>query len=144
MAGAVMDYGHGATFRERMPVIDDLALPPAFRDSGSRHSTPEPPALPPAPPEPQVISVEDLLGLPGRESRPPLLCVIVRGPPGSGKSYLTRLLKEREMGAAGSVAPRVLALDDYFMQEVEVSELDPDTGKRVKRKASISPHVTYT
>lgn len=80
------------------------------------------------------MSAEDLLGLPGRESRPPLLCVVVRGPPGSGKSYLARLLKEREMGAAGSVAPRVLALDDYFMQEVEVSELDPDTGKRVKRK----------
>lgn len=130
----VMDYGHGAPLREHRPVFDDLELPPAFRDGGSRPSTPEPPPPPPVPPEPQVVSVEDLLGLPGRESRPPLLCVVVRGPPGSGKSFLTRLLKEREMGAAGSVAPRVLALDDYFMQEVEVSELDPDTGKRVKRK----------
>ncbi|KAL1430793.1 hypothetical protein MTO96_014659 [Rhipicephalus appendiculatus] len=109
----VMDYGHGAQLRERRPIFDDLELPPAFRDNGSRPSTPEPPPPPPAPPEPQVVSVEDLLGLPGRESRPPLLCVVVRGPPGSGKSFLTRLLKEREMGAAGSVAPR---------------------GKRVKRK----------
>ncbi|KAH8030227.1 hypothetical protein HPB51_006659 [Rhipicephalus microplus] len=129
-----MDYGHGAPLRERRPIFDDLDLPPAFRDDDCRPCTPEPPPPPPAPPEPQVVSVEDLLGLPGRESRPPLLCVVVRGPPGSGKSFLTRLLKEREMGAAGSVAPRVLALDDYFMQEVEVSELDADTGKRVKRK----------
>ncbi|KAL3183621.1 hypothetical protein MRX96_033722 [Rhipicephalus microplus] len=108
----VMDYGHGAPLRERRPIFDDLDLPPGI--PGRRLSS--------------------LYTRTASATTCASRTAIVRGPPGSGKSFLTRLLKEREMGAAGSVAPRVLALDDYFMQEVEVSELDADTGKRVKRK----------
>lgn len=137
-------HDHHHLLRERSPpvMMDDLLfpMPGPMDDLDMRAGPPSPPparSTPPGPPpveEPQTVSVEDLLGHPGRESRPPLLCVVVRGPPGCGKSFLARLLKEREMGAAGSVAPRVLALDDYFMQEVEVADTDPDTGKRVKRK----------
>lgn len=42
--------------------------------------------------------------------------------------------KEVEFGGA---PPRVLGLDDYFMTEVEKTEKDPDTGKRVKKKVGI-------
>lgn len=36
----------------------------------------------------------------------------------------------------GGTPPRVLVLDDYFMTEVEKVEKDPDTGRKVKTKAS--------
>jgi len=36
----------------------------------------------------------------------------------------------------GAHAPRILALDDYFLMEVEKSEQDPDTGKKIKKKVS--------
>lgn len=43
------------------------------------------------------------------------------GLPGSGKSYLAKLIKDREVENGGS-APRILSMDDYFMTEVEASE----------------------
>lgn len=52
------------------------------------------------------------------------------GLPGSGKSYLAKLIKDREIENGGS-APRILSMDDYFMSETEVSIEDPDTGRRV-------------
>jgi hypothetical protein len=50
----------------------------------------------------------------GRQARPKRLAVLLRGLPGSGKSHVARLLREREV-AAGGEAPRILSLDDYFM-----------------------------
>ena len=38
----------------------------------------------------------------------------------------------------GGHAPRILAIDDYFLTEVEKYEKDPETGRKVKRKASIA------
>lgn len=38
----------------------------------------------------------------------------------------------------GGAPPRVLVLDDYFMTEVEKVEKDPDTGRRVKNKVSLT------
>jgi len=55
-----------------------------------------------APPRPAVeeirketILVDDLLVAPRRHSRPDHLVVIIRGPPGSGKTYVSKLLKVR-------------------------------------------------
>lgn len=88
----------------------------------------------PAPlPVAEVKKVEDLLCPPGRQSRPPQLVVIIRGLPGSGKTYVSKLLREKEIKFGGA-APRMLCLDDYFMVEVEKQEVDPDTGKKVKKK----------
>lgn len=52
----------------------------------------------------------------------------MRGPPGSGKSYLSRLIKDKEIELGGS-APRVMSIDDYFMTEVDATETDPETGR---------------
>ena len=38
----------------------------------------------------------------------------------------------------GAHAPRILALDDYFLMEVEKVEQDPETGKKVKKKVRMS------
>ena len=41
----------------------------------------------------ETVLVDDLLCRPGRLSRPDRLVVIVRGPPGAGKTYVSKLLK---------------------------------------------------
>lgn len=50
------------------------------------------------------------------------------------------MFQDKEIENGGS-APRILSLDDYFMVETEVTETDPDTGKKVKRKVCIKKHT---
>ncbi|XP_069807271.1 YLP motif-containing protein 1 isoform X2 [Dendropsophus ebraccatus] len=114
------------------------AAPPAF--GATRRTYPEDrPAVPPpvsAPqPEkkPETKNVDDLLKKPGRASRPDRIVVIMRGLPGSGKTHVAKLIRDKEVECGGS-APRVLSLDDYFMTEVEKVEKDPESGKKVIRK----------
>lgn len=57
------------------------------------------------------------------------------GPPGSGKSYLAKLIRDREAEYGGTV--RIMSIDDYFMQEGEVEEKDPSTGKIVSQRFCI-------
>lgn len=54
------------------------------------------------------------------------MALILRGLPGSGKSHVARLIRERECEAGGE-PPRILSLDDYFMTEVE-KEVDDEEG----------------
>ncbi|XP_034018279.1 YLP motif-containing protein 1 isoform X2 [Thalassophryne amazonica] len=96
------------------------------------------PSLPPLPPprvekKPEIKNIDDLLKSPGRLSRPERIVIIMRGLPGSGKSHVAKLIRDKEVECGGA-PPRVLVLDDYFMTEVEKTEKDPDTGKRVKKK----------
>lgn len=42
---------------------------------------------------PNYTMVDDLLCPPGRQNRPPKIAIILRGPPGSGKSFVTKLIK---------------------------------------------------
>lgn len=49
-------------------------------------------------------------------------------------------VKDKEVECGGA-PPRVLVLDDYFMTEVEKVEKDPDTGKRVKKKVSLTDEL---
>ena len=41
----------------------------------------------------EKVAMEDILCQPGRKVRPERIVVIVRGPPGAGKTYVTKLLK---------------------------------------------------
>ncbi|XP_019851537.1 PREDICTED: YLP motif-containing protein 1-like [Amphimedon queenslandica] len=61
------------------------------------------------------------------------IAIIFRGLPGSGKSHLAKLIKEKELQYSSS-APRILSIDTYFVDEVEKIERDPETGRRIKRK----------
>jgi YLP motif-containing protein 1 len=47
----------------------------------------------PPPPRYQTVLIEDILNQPGRLKRPPQIVVILRGLPGSGKSYIAKLIK---------------------------------------------------
>ncbi|XP_055632525.1 uncharacterized protein LOC129773002 isoform X2 [Toxorhynchites rutilus septentrionalis] len=82
--------------------------------------------LPPVP----IVHIDDLLLPPGRFKRPQRMCFIFRGLPGSGKSYLARMIKECEVKHGGQ-APRVLSIDDYFLVDTEEREPDPVTGRPV-------------
>ena len=67
--------------------------------------------------EPLHVPLPDVLELiqaPSRAKRPKRIAVILRGPPGSGKSYLARKLRDAEV-AAGGEAPRIHSIDDYFI-----------------------------
>ena len=68
------------------------------------------------------MAVDDLIQPPGRYMRPPKIVVIFRGLPGSGKSYVAKNVKSQE-SEFGSETPRILALDDYFECDGEVSQL---------------------
>ncbi|XP_076283753.1 uncharacterized protein LOC143210621 [Lasioglossum baleicum] len=78
---------------------------------------------------PNCTMVDDLLCAPGRQNRPPKITIILRGPPGSGKSFVAKLIKDKEVEQGGS-APRILSLDDYFLVEKEIESTD-DNGKKV-------------
>ncbi|CAN6271933.1 unnamed protein product [Urochloa humidicola] len=66
----------------------------------------------------KIINACDLFKQPHRASRPDHIVIILRGLPGSGKSYLAKALRDLEV-ENGANAPRIHSMDDYFMIEVE-------------------------
>ncbi|XP_010483988.1 PREDICTED: YLP motif-containing protein 1-like isoform X1 [Camelina sativa] len=80
-----------------------------------------------APTQSKVIDVSHLLTPPHRSTRPDHFVIILRGLPGSGKSYLAKLLRDIEIENGGS-APRIHSMDDYFMTEVEKVEESDSTS----------------
>lgn len=74
------------------------------------------------------MSLDEILLDPGRQNRAPFIALILRGPPGSGKSSLARIIKDQETAIGGST-PRILSIDDYYTDENELDETDPITGK---------------
>jgi YLP motif-containing protein 1 len=83
-------------------------------------------------PELRIVPADKIFDSPGRSERPSHIVVILRGLPGSGKSHIAKLIREKEL-YYGAPAPRLLSLDSYFLTEVEKTERDPDTGRRVKK-----------
>lgn len=52
------------------------------------------------------------------------MAILLRGPPGAGKSFVAKTIKEKESEMNGSV--RILSIDDYF-----TTENDESNGKMV-------------
>ncbi|KAK9925940.1 hypothetical protein M0R45_023198 [Rubus argutus] len=74
--------------------------------------------------KPKVIDASHLFKQPHRVTRPDHFVIILRGLPGSGKSYLAKMLRDLEVENGGG-APRIHSMDDYFITEVEkVEETD--------------------
>ncbi|KAF8037273.1 hypothetical protein BT93_B0244 [Corymbia citriodora subsp. variegata] len=70
------------------------------------------------PQKPKIVDASHIFKPPHRISRPDHFVIILRGLPGSGKSYLAKMLRDLEVENGGS-APRIYSIDDYFMTEVE-------------------------
>ncbi|KAK2411328.1 P-loop containing nucleoside triphosphate hydrolase superfamily protein [Trifolium repens] len=77
--------------------------------------------------KPKFVDASQLFRNPHRTSRPDHFVIILRGFPGSGKSYLAKMLRDLEVENGGD-APRIHSMDDYFMTEVEKVE-DNDGSK---------------
>uniref|UniRef100_UPI00358DFAC9 YLP motif-containing protein 1-like n=1 Tax=Myxine glutinosa TaxID=7769 RepID=UPI00358DFAC9 len=103
------------------------------RRSFAEDRLPAPAPPPPAEKKPDVKHADDILKAPGRDNRPDRIVIIMRGLPGSGKTHVARLIRDREVEGGGP-SPRVLSLDDYFITEMEKEERDPDTGRKIKLK----------
>lgn len=96
---------------------------------------PEPVEIVPPPPPPQTTIYKsiDFFGN-GRRNRPPKICVILRGLPGSGKSSLARQIRDIEKNY--NVMTRILSIDDYFMSEFD------DKAEAMMAKITNSDSVT--
>lgn len=73
-------------------------------------------------PKRDPVKIEQILLEPYREHRPRKLVIILRGPPGSGKSFIANLIKqEEEKRVSSSDKPKYLSIDNYFITETETS-----------------------
>ena len=62
-------------------------------DSYIRNAPAPPPPRHTEPQRAETLMVDAILSNPGRVSRPDRIVIIIRGAPGSGKSYLSKLIK---------------------------------------------------
>ncbi|CAG7871417.1 unnamed protein product [Brassica rapa] len=133
-------YFGGPNGQPPLPVSPPPPLPPMVPPSASYPQMPNAsPSL--APTLSKVIDVSHLLKPPHRSTRPDHFVIILRGLPGSGKSYLAKLLRDIEVENGGS-APRIHSMDDYFMTEVEkVEESDSASSNSGRSKRSVVKKV---
>jgi len=137
-------YFSGSNGQPPLPVSPPPPLPSSHPSSLFPVTTNSSPTIPPsssypqmpnaspssaqlAPTRSKVIDVSHLLKPPHRSTRPDHFVIILRGLPGSGKSYLAKLLRDVEVENGGS-APRIHSMDDYFMTEVEKVEESDSTS----------------
>ncbi|KAJ0231343.1 Uncharacterized protein HA466_0300050 [Hirschfeldia incana] len=145
-------YGGGPNGQPPLPVSPPPPLPPSHpssmftstvANSSASASYPQMPIASTslAPTRCKVIDVSHLLKPPHRSTRPDHFVIILRGLPGSGKSYLAKLLRDIEVENGGS-APRIHSMDDYFMTEVEkVEESDSISSSSGRSKRPIVKKV---
>ncbi|KDP31212.1 hypothetical protein JCGZ_11588 [Jatropha curcas] len=85
-----------------------------------------------SPDKPTIVDASQLFKQPFRASRPDHIVIILRGLPGSGKSYLAKMMRDLEVENGGN-APRIHSMDDYFMTEVEKVEDDASKSSSLGR-----------
>lgn len=81
-----------------------------------------------------VTDAGSLFQKPGRVARPKRVAIVLRGLPGSGKSYIAKKLKDIEVQQGGD-APRIHAIDDYFVTEVEKEVMEDIPGKKPRKRS---------
>lgn len=64
-----------------------------------------------------IRNIKELLEDPGRKRRPAKIMIILRGPAGSGKSYLTGLIRKKEIEKGAGDKFLALSIDDYFIDK---------------------------
>ncbi|PON34679.1 YLP motif-containing protein [Parasponia andersonii] len=95
--------------------------------------------------KPTVVDASQLFKKPHRTTRPDHFVIILRGLPGSGKSYLAKMLRDVEVENGGA-APRIHSMDDYFVTEVEKveeSDISKSSGTVRGKKPVIKKVMEY-
>ena len=68
-----------------------------------------------------IINIEDILEEPGRSTRSSRIMIILRGPPGAGKTYLAGLIRAKEVEKGNAEGVINLSIDDYFIDPFTLS-----------------------
>ncbi|KAK9073190.1 hypothetical protein SSX86_007514 [Deinandra increscens subsp. villosa] len=92
-----------------------------------------------------IVDASHIFKQPHRASRPDHFVIILRGLPGSGKSYLAKMLRDIEVEHGGE-APRIHSMDEYFMIEVEKdddSELSKSSGSLKGKRQVMKTVMEY-
>ncbi|KAH9611902.1 hypothetical protein KSS87_002627 [Heliosperma pusillum] len=92
------------------------------------------------PDKPRTVDIAHLFRQPHRTSRPDHFVIILRGLPGSGKSYFAKMLRDLELEHGGN-APRIHSMDDYFMTEVEKTEENEASKSSARGKKPVTKTV---
>ena len=79
---------------------------------------------------PSLTPLEELIPRAAKSQKK--LAILLRGPPGSGKSWVAKKIKEKEPDT------RILSIDDYFEVEREIDEVDAK-GRHTTRKVKHDP-----
>lgn len=66
-------------------------------------------------------SLKELIEEPGRKKRPEKIMIILRGPPGVGKTYLSGLIRNRETELGAGDKFMALSIDDYFIDKATLN-----------------------
>lgn len=77
-----------------------------------------------------IVAINDILHRPKRDRRPAKMVIILRGLPGSGKSYLTNLIKSEEEKWSNE-KPKVFSIDNYFITEQEETVSNLKKAKKI-------------
>jgi len=89
----------------------------------------------------KCVMIDSILSAEGRASRPVKVVIILRGVPGSGKSHLAKLIKDKEVEAGGD-QPRTMSLDDYFTVDGEYEyEEDMEEAYRASLLKSFKKNI---
>lgn len=89
-----------------------------------------------------VTDAASLFHKPGRASRPKRVAIVLRGLPGSGKSHTAKKLKDIEVQQGGDT-PRIHAIDDYFVVEVEKEIEEEAFGKKPRKRTICQMEYCY-
>lgn len=83
-----------------------------------------------------IIDMRDLLEEPGRSSRPEKIVIFIRGAPGSGKTYLARLIERKEIEKGNEDNLALLSVDESFETiKYRETEFDGQYEKYVESNA---------
>ena len=100
-------HQHAQQQHQTAPAPTQSMPAPAMADPAAAPHTVQQPAA-------KIITdAASIFQKPDRAMRPKRLAIVLRGLPGSGKSFIAKKLKDIEVEQGGD-APRIHALDDYF------------------------------
>lgn len=88
-----------------------------------------------------IVDIREILEEPGRSTRPEKIAIVLRGVPGSGKTYLAYLIERKEAEKGNRSQFKFLTMDEYFETEHTREIVDENGDKRTEtyRKYDYDP-----